>query len=115
MDVSPLETTLRTILTRGIGPGHFLEVQKLLPLLTKAPSDDQPSFHVVALSLPNFGFSEAPKKTGFSASQYAEVCNKLMLALGYDEYGTPCRLWPSYRYETHRCLKLSRVEIGAIS
>ena len=54
------------------GPGHFLEVRKILPLLTSDVSD-QPSFHVVALSLPGFGFSEAPKKKGFAARQYAEV------------------------------------------
>jgi pimeloyl-ACP methyl ester carboxylesterase len=42
---------------------------------------------VVAPSLPGYGFSEAPSKPGFGLSQYAEVCNKLMLALGYDKYG----------------------------
>ncbi|TBU60362.1 alpha/beta-hydrolase [Dichomitus squalens] len=67
-------------------PGHFLEVRKLLPLLTAGAGSDQPSFHVVAPSLPGFGFSEAPHKPGFAARQYAEVLNKLMLALGYDEY-----------------------------
>ncbi|KAL1950145.1 hypothetical protein VTO73DRAFT_5268 [Trametes versicolor] len=66
-------------------PGDFLEVRKMLPLLT-AKSEGNPSFHVVALSLPGFGFSEAPKKPGFAGAQYAEVFNKLMLALGYDEY-----------------------------
>ncbi|KAI0775497.1 alpha/beta-hydrolase [Trametes elegans] len=66
-------------------PGHFLEVRKLLPLLTAGPAD-QPSFHVVALSLPGFGFSEAPKKPGFKGRHYAEVFNKLMLSLGYEEY-----------------------------
>ena len=55
-----------------VGPGHFLEVRKLLPLLT-AKSAEHPSFHVVALSLPGFGFSQAPKKTGFGPRQYAKV------------------------------------------
>ena len=55
-----------------LGPGNFLEVRKILPLLVEA-SPDHPSFHVVALSLPGFGFSEAPKKKGFGISQYAEV------------------------------------------
>ncbi|KAL6300107.1 alpha/beta-hydrolase [Sparassis latifolia] len=66
-------------------PGHFLEARKILPLLTTV-SPEHPSFHVVALSLPSFGFSEAPKKKGFSGLQYAEVAHKLMLALGYNEY-----------------------------
>nr|VWO97451.1 BTP domain-containing protein [Ganoderma boninense] len=66
-------------------PGHFLEVKKVLPLLT-AGGDDQPSFHVVTPSLPGFGFSEAPHKPGFKGPQYAELLNKLMLSLGYSEY-----------------------------
>ncbi|KAI1794408.1 epoxide hydrolase [Ganoderma leucocontextum] len=66
-------------------PGHFLEVKKLLPLLT-AGGKDQPSFHVVAPSLPGFGFSEAPHTPGFKGQQYAELLNKLMLSLGYHEY-----------------------------
>ncbi|KAI1794397.1 epoxide hydrolase [Ganoderma leucocontextum] len=66
-------------------PGHFLEVRKLLPLLT-AGGTDHPSFHVVAPSLPGFDFSEAPNKPGFKGRQYAELLNKLMLSLGYNEY-----------------------------
>lgn len=54
-------------------PGSFLEVRKILPLLINAPAGE-PSFHVVALSLPGFAFSEGPKKTGFKLGQYAEVC-----------------------------------------
>ncbi|KAF7299505.1 EHN domain-containing protein [Mycena indigotica] len=68
-------------------PGSFLEVRKILPLLVDAPPE-HPAFHVVALSLPGFGFSEAPKKKGFKLDQYAEVGNKLMIALGYSEYVT---------------------------
>ena len=54
------------------GPGSFLEVRKILPLLTDS-SPEHPSFHVVAISLPGYGFSEAPHKQGFAAKQYAEV------------------------------------------
>ena len=57
-----------------LGPGHFLEVKKILPLLTSA-GEGHPSFHVVAPSLPGFGFSEAPKTPGFKGPQYAEVRN----------------------------------------
>ncbi|KAL1950148.1 hypothetical protein VTO73DRAFT_5271 [Trametes versicolor] len=66
-------------------PGDFLEARKILPILT-AKSADHPSFHVVALSLPGYGWSEAPKKPGFAGRQFAEVFNKLMVSLGYDEY-----------------------------
>ncbi|TFY66908.1 hypothetical protein EVG20_g4191 [Dentipellis fragilis] len=66
-------------------PGSFIEATKVLPLLVDTP-DDKPSFHVVAVGLPNFGFSEAAGKKGFAKHQYAEVGHKLMLALGYNEY-----------------------------
>ncbi|CZR66646.1 related to epoxide hydrolase [Phialocephala subalpina] len=62
-------------------PGSFIEVTKLLPLL-------KDRFHVVAPSLPNFGFSGRVAKKGFGLGQHAEVCHKLMLSLGYDQYVT---------------------------
>ncbi|EFR00211.1 epoxide hydrolase 1 [Nannizzia gypsea CBS 118893] len=67
-------------------PGSFLEVSKLLPLLT-AGNESRPAFHVVAPSLPNFGFSEGVKKRGFGLAQYAEALNAVMMTLGYDKYG----------------------------
>ncbi|OAX44298.1 alpha/beta-hydrolase [Rhizopogon vinicolor AM-OR11-026] len=73
-------------------PGSFLEVKKILPLLTDS-SPEHPSFHAVAISLPGYGFSEAPLKQGFAAKQYAEVAHKLMLALGYSEYVTQGGDW----------------------
>ncbi|KAF8158464.1 Alpha/Beta hydrolase protein [Crassisporium funariophilum] len=73
-------------------PGSFLEVRKILPLLTQT-AKDHPSFHVVTFSLPGYGFSDAPKKKGFAISQYAEVGNKLMISLGYNEYVTQGGDW----------------------
>ncbi|KAK0435547.1 Alpha/Beta hydrolase protein [Armillaria borealis] len=77
------------------GPGSFIEVRKILPLLT-ASSPEHPSFHVVALSLPGYGFSEATKKQNFRLAQYAEVAHKLMLALGYNEYVTQGGDWGGF-------------------
>ncbi|CAL1713413.1 unnamed protein product [Somion occarium] len=88
---SELQNAIPLLFVHG-WPGHFMEVAKLLPLLT-AVAPDQPSFHVVAFSLPGFGFSEAPKEKGFAISQYAEVGHKLMLALGYNEYVTQGGDW----------------------
>ena len=58
---------------RSPGPGHFAEVRKILPLLVAPEAAGAPSFHVVAPSLPGFGFSSAPKKKGFAVTQNAEV------------------------------------------
>ncbi|VDB85441.1 unnamed protein product [Peniophora sp. CBMAI 1063] len=67
-------------------PGSFIEVRKILPLLVAPDDTSAPAFHVVALGLPGFGFSEGAKKPGFGARQMAEVGHKLMISLGYDEY-----------------------------
>ncbi|KAJ7246803.1 Alpha/Beta hydrolase protein [Mycena haematopus] len=90
---SALETAIPLLFVHG-WPGSFLEARKIAPLLTQV-LPDQPTFHLVAVSLPGYGFSEAPKKKGFRLAQYAELCNKLMLALGYEEYVTQGGDWGS--------------------
>jgi pimeloyl-ACP methyl ester carboxylesterase len=66
---------------RRTGPGSFIEVRKILPLLVQTSEDgDFPSFHVVAFSLPGYGFSEGAKKPGFTTHHYAEVS---LLSLKY--------------------------------
>ena len=62
-------------LTSRTGPGSFIEVTKILPLLT-ASSAGHPSFHVVAPSLPGFAWSEGVLEKGFRAEHYAEVSDK---------------------------------------
>ena len=64
-------------------PGSYLEVTKMLPALQQ--NTNGVSFHVVAPSLPNFGWSEGTKQKGFGLKEYATTCHKLMLSLGYDK------------------------------
>ncbi|KAL2870708.1 epoxide hydrolase [Aspergillus lucknowensis] len=66
-------------------PGSFLEVSKILPLLVNA-GENELSFHAVAPSLIDFGFSEASSSKAFGMDQHAEAYHKLMLTLGYEEY-----------------------------
>lgn len=70
-----------------IGPGSYMEVMKVLPKLLES-KDGGPSFHVVAPSLPNYGFSDEITKSGFGIRHYAEAIHQLMITLGYDKYGT---------------------------
>ncbi|KAF8073535.1 Alpha/Beta hydrolase protein [Lyophyllum atratum] len=88
---SEVENAIPLLFVHG-WPGSFLEVRKILPLLLEA-SPNHPSFHVVGISLPGYGFFAAPTNKGFALSQYAEVANKLMLSLGYDEYVTQGGDW----------------------
>ncbi|RYN95084.1 hypothetical protein AA0120_g3820 [Alternaria tenuissima] len=77
-------------------PGSFLEVTKLLPLLENGEKEGKPAFHIVAPSLPNFGFSQKILKPGFALSQYAETCHRLMQDLGYEKYVTQGGDWGFY-------------------
>ncbi|KAF2812656.1 alpha/beta-hydrolase [Mytilinidion resinicola] len=88
---SPIKNAIPLIFVHG-WPGSFLEVTKILPLLSGS-SDGSPAFHVIAPSIPNFGFSQGVKTKGFAVPQYAEACHKLMLKLGYNEYVTQGGDW----------------------
>ncbi|KAG9515279.1 alpha/beta-hydrolase, partial [Aureobasidium melanogenum] len=75
-------------------PGSYLEVSKMLAALST--SANSVSFHVVAPSLPNFGWSAGVKKKGFGLGQYAEACHRLMQSLGYNKYVTQGGDWGMY-------------------
>ncbi|KIX04125.1 uncharacterized protein Z518_07678 [Rhinocladiella mackenziei CBS 650.93] len=93
---SSVENAIPLLFVHG-WPGSFLEATKIMDKLTSPESGSgAPAFHFVALSLPNYGFSEGPKKKGFAIAQYAETCNKLMLKLGYTEYVTQGGDWGYY-------------------
>ncbi|KAK5311115.1 hypothetical protein LTR70_009009 [Exophiala xenobiotica] len=87
-------------------PGSFIEVSKMACYLTES-QDNRPAFHVVAPSLPNFGFSQGTKKRGFAIEQYAETCHKLMLRLGYEQYATQGGDWGWYVTRTMSLLYAS--------
>ena len=61
-------------------PGSFNEISKALPGLNSA------GFHVVAPSLPGFGFSSCPNKAGFKIHHIAALMQKLMSRLGYNTF-----------------------------
>jgi pimeloyl-ACP methyl ester carboxylesterase len=66
-------------------PGNFLEVRHIIGELTDPKEEGQQAYHVVAPSLPGFGFSSYPKKP-FNLGQIGTTFHKLMLALGYTKY-----------------------------
>ncbi|WP_110951268.1 epoxide hydrolase family protein [Pseudomonas bohemica] len=77
------------IITHG-WPGSFLEMERLLPLLTdpeKYGGDPADAFDVVVPSLPGYGCSPAPTRAGISARQIADLWILLMGELGYDRFG----------------------------
>jgi len=67
-------------------PGSFLEVKNIIGPLTNPPNASQPAFHVVAPSIPGYGFSPSPHKPGFGYRQAGATFHTLMQKLGYDKY-----------------------------
>jgi pimeloyl-ACP methyl ester carboxylesterase len=76
------------ILTHG-WPSSFVEYLPLVPLLTDpgAHGIEGPGFDVVIPSLPGYGFSARPARTGVSARYTAGLWHQLMQGLGYERYG----------------------------
>ncbi|MGS0525434.1 epoxide hydrolase family protein [Zobellia nedashkovskayae] len=71
------------LITHG-WPGSFLEMLKIIPLLT---SSKEVSFDLVIPSIIGFGFSEKSSKGGVDYSFVADLWHKLMISLGYQKYG----------------------------
>ncbi|KAH7146974.1 Alpha/Beta hydrolase protein [Dactylonectria estremocensis] len=67
-------------------PGSFLEVSNIIGNLTNPPNASVPAFHVVAPSIPGFGFSPAPQHPGFGPVETSYAFNELMRQLGYSKY-----------------------------
>ncbi|KAM3930864.1 epoxide hydrolase 1-like [Leptodactylus fuscus] len=70
-------------------PGSFYEFYHILPLLTDPGNhglNPNIAFEVICPSIPGYGFSEAPSKTGFTAFAAARIFYKLMLRLGFNEF-----------------------------
>ena len=61
-------------------PGSFAEVTKILPRLNEA------GYHVIAPSLPGFGFTSCPDRAGFKITHVAALMQKLMSRLGYEKF-----------------------------
>jgi len=76
------------ILTHG-WPSTFVELLGLVPLLTDpaAHGIDGPAFDLVLPSLPGYGFSERPARTGVNYRYVAGLWHRLMRSLGYERYG----------------------------
>ncbi len=76
------------ILTHG-WPSTFVEMLPLVPLLTDpgAHGIDGPAFDVVIPSLPGYGFSGRPARTGVTTRYTADLWHRLMRGLGYGRYG----------------------------
>jgi pimeloyl-ACP methyl ester carboxylesterase len=76
------------VLTHG-WPSCFAEYLPLVPLLTNPAAHGiaGPGCDVVIPSLPGYGFTERPDRTGVTSRYTADLWHRLMQGLGYREYG----------------------------
>jgi pimeloyl-ACP methyl ester carboxylesterase len=92
---SPEPGALPLVLTHG-WPGSVVEFLDVLGPLTDPRAhggDPADAFHVVAPSLPGYGWSDKPAEPGWSVERIARAWDDLMGTLGYDRYGAQGGDW----------------------
>jgi len=85
---SPHAEARPLLITHG-WPGSVVEFHKVIePLVnpTEHGGDASDAFHVVCPSLPGYGFSSKPRRTGWGVERIADAWSQLMQALGYPRY-----------------------------
>jgi pimeloyl-ACP methyl ester carboxylesterase len=79
-------------------PGSIAEFTEIIGPLTDPAAhggDANDSFHVIAMSLPGFGFSGKPTERGYGPERMAGILATLMARLGYTRYGLQGGDWGS--------------------
>jgi pimeloyl-ACP methyl ester carboxylesterase len=85
---SPEPNALPLVLTHG-WPGSVVEFLKVIGPLTNPTAhggEAADAFHVIAPSLPGYGFSDSAPAADWDPRPVAKVWRKLMQRLGYDRY-----------------------------
>ncbi len=88
---SPNPGALPLILTHG-WPGSVVEFMKVIGPLSR-PGQAADAFHLVCPSLPGYGFSGKPERTGWGIERIARAWAVLMERLGYSRYGAVGSDW----------------------
>ena len=89
------EGALPPVLTHG-WPGSVVEFLKVIGPLTDPAAhggEARDAFHVVCPSLPGYGFSDKPERTGWGIERIAGAWVQLMARLGYERYGAQGGDW----------------------
>ena len=87
------EDALPVVITHG-WPGSIVEFHKVIePLVNPATGRPEDAFHVVCPSLPGYGFSGKPTRTGWGVDKIAHAWETLMRRLGYHRYGAQGGDW----------------------
>ena len=76
----------RPLLIQHGWPSSVFEFHKIIDLLAEPDDADAPAFHVVAPSLPGYGWSEIPRRGGIGTAAIADMWAELMAGLGYGRF-----------------------------
>ncbi len=85
---SKVEGAMPLLITHG-WPGSVMEFMKVIGPLTDPEThggDPADAFHVIAPSLPGYGFSDRPTATGWGVPRIAGAWIQLMARLGYERW-----------------------------
>ncbi|MBX7481398.1 epoxide hydrolase family protein [Qipengyuania qiaonensis] len=82
---SSREDAMPLVITHG-WPGSVIEFLGVIDELVEPSDPDAMAFHVVAPSLPGYGFSQKPSSTGWGIERIARAWVELMQRLGYDHW-----------------------------
>ncbi|HEV7964252.1 MAG TPA: epoxide hydrolase [Actinoplanes sp.] len=92
---SPRPDAVPLVLTHG-WPGSVVEFAKVIGPLTDPAAhggEAADAFHVVCPSLPGYGFSDRPERTGWTVERVARAWTALMSRLGYDRFAAQGHDW----------------------
>jgi pimeloyl-ACP methyl ester carboxylesterase len=92
---SPHENAMPLVITHG-WPGSIVEFHKVIEPLTNPTAfggEARDAFHVVAPSLPGYGFSGKPSRSGWNVQRIARAWSALMPRLGYQRYAAQGGDW----------------------
>jgi pimeloyl-ACP methyl ester carboxylesterase len=94
---SPHPNATPLVITHG-WPSSFYEMHKVIAPLIDPPAfggDAADAFHVVAPSLPGYGFSSPPTERGWNAGRVGDLWVELMATLGYERFVSHGADWGS--------------------
>ena len=94
---SPHTDATPLIMTHG-WPGSIVEFHKVIEPLTDPTTHGgsaADAFHIVCPSLPGYGFSDKPTRSGWNVQRIARAWSELMPRLGYKRYAAQGGDWGS--------------------
>ncbi|SRR5579875_1071309 len=92
---SPYPEATPLVMTHG-WPGSIVEFHKVIEPLTNPVlhgGEAVDAFHLVCPSLPGYGFSDKPTRTGWKVQRIAKAWAQLMARLGYKRYAAQGGDW----------------------